>query len=414
MRLMSPLSLVAVCWGLTAAVAALALAWPERFDLIPVFMWREGQDREAFTLLGAVWLILAALILAAGDLSARRAMPVRGQMCTDLDVNHAAVLSFRVNLLLLAVTVLWLGLTAQKAGGPARLIMLAMTDNLGARGLLLENKLFTGMRLAYAALPATGCLAAMLLATGALQSRERRLCLAVLVANIVMLTVLPVVMSQRLLLLQLLLSSYLAACFVKRRWVALPWLGLGVVLFLIVWVARESLTNPLSNRSWLDLGLQKLAFYFVNDLWNSFAPLQHQIDPTLGGQSFRGLMTLTLTDGAFDRILAARLLALEAVRGGGEFSLLTAPYVDFGPWGAALFLFAAGFLLRFLFETGAQRLSWTAVYAQAGAALLYSSHGLYLAHQNFLFSLIAIAGIARLSGHSPLTTGGHREVKRHA
>jgi hypothetical protein len=215
--------------------------------------------------------------------------------------------------------------------------------------------------------------------------------------NTCALAILPIVMSQRLLLLQFLLSAYLVSCLIRGRIFALHWVFLGAALFLSVWITREVLTNPLLHRSGVDIGLQKLAFYFVNDLWNSFAPLQSDTPATLGAVSLRGLMFLTFTDGMFDRLLATRLMTLEEIRGGGEFSLFTAPYVDFGPIGASAFLFLAGFIFRLVFHKGRQSLIWAAIYAQTGAALLFSSHGLYVTHQNFLFSLVLIAVLTRFA-----------------
>ena len=59
MPALSPLVLLLVCWGLTVAVACLALAAPEAFDLVPVFMARHDLDPAAFTGLGALWHVTA-------------------------------------------------------------------------------------------------------------------------------------------------------------------------------------------------------------------------------------------------------------------------------------------------------------------------------------------------------------------
>lgn len=401
MPLLTPPALLLICWGLTFAVTGLALANPQQFDLLAVFMLREELDPRAFSRLGLAWLMLALLVLLVGDLACGWALLPRREFTTGLNANRAAELTFWVNLCFLAITALWILLTARKLGGLAQLGALALVDTLTARDLLLGNKLFTGMRLAYAALPATGCLAAGLLALPrtALNRRNRRRCRLVLGLNIAALMLLPVVMSQRLLLLQLLLSSYIVACMVRRHLFGLRWLALGALLFLAIWTLRESLTNPLIlHRSALDLGLQKLAFYFTNDLWNSFAPLHNDTPRTLGGLSFGGLMELTFTDSLIRTALAERLEAAETLRGGGEFSLLTAPLVDFGPLGGAVYLFLAGFIFRLIYHLGRQRLIWAVIYAQIGAALLFSSHGAYITHQNLLFSLIVIAALARMTG----------------
>ena len=400
MQMLTPPALLLICWGLTFAVAGLALANPQVFDLLAVFMQREELDPRAFSRLGLAWLVLALRGLLVGDLTCRRALLPRRKFAASLNTNRAAELTFWVNLCFLAITALWILLTARKLGGLMQLAALALIDTLAARDLLLGNKLFTGMRLAYAALPATGCLAAALLALprAALNRRNRLRCRVVLCVNIAALMLLPVVMSQRLLLLQLLLSSYLVACLVRQRLFGLRWLGLGALLFLAIWTLRESLTNPLIlHRSAFDLGLQKLAFYFTNDLWNSFAPFYVDIPRTLGGLSFGGVMELTFTDSLIRPALAARLDTAEILRGGGEFSLLTAPLVDFGPMGAAAYLFAAGFGFRLLYHLGCQRLMWSVLYAQIGAALLFSSHGAYVTHQNLLFSLCVIAVLSRMA-----------------
>ncbi len=402
MRWLAPTSLIAICWGLTFVVAGLALALPGVFDLVPLFLYREALDMGAFTWLGGLWLVIGLCALTTGDLAARVALPEIAPYREALDLNRAARLTARTNALFLGVTLAWVSLTAMQEGGFAALIRLTTEDALGARDALLENKLFTGMRLFYAALPATGCLAAAILAAGgpALARRARRRCLRVLIGNGAALFLLPIVMSQRLLLLQFVLSAYIVTCLLRRRIVGLRWLAAGTFLFLAVWASREYLTNPHFERSALDIGLQKLAFYFVNDLWNSFAPLRSDIPPTLGAQTLHGAMVLSFTDGFFDPLLADRVWIADQARGGGEFSLLTAPYVDFGLFGGAIFLVCAGFAFRLAFHRASASLAGAAIYAQIGSALLFSSHGIYVTHQNCLFSFLVILAICRLGARS--------------
>ncbi|WP_323764784.1 hypothetical protein [Marinovum sp.] len=399
MRALSPLSLLLVCWGLTGLVASLALAMPQAFDLVPVFMARHDQDRAAFNGLGALWMLTALSAWSVGNLAARAALPRHRPALVLPNLARAARLTFLVNLLLLGVTLLWIVLTARQVGGLRALVLLTAAEAVTARDFLLQNKLFTGMRLVYASLPATGCLAAAILIAGRgrLRRRSRLLCRLTLLLNVIALSLLPIVMSQRLLLLQFTLSAYLAACVIRRRLFALPWLVTGAGLFLAVWVVREALINPSVATEAVPVGLQKLAFYTVNDLWNGFAPVAFDVPRTWGAETFHGLAVLTLTDGWVEEALAPLAPAIDAVRGGGEFPILTAPYVDFGPFGGALLLLMLGFGLRLLFHRAQGHLLATIAYAQFGAALLFSSHGPYLLHQNVLASLLVVAGILRLS-----------------
>lgn len=400
---LSPLALLLICWSFSGASVALTLAYLDRLDLVQTFMRREHLTLSVFTATGLAWLLLALLAYAVGDLAAHfsRRRPRPGGV--QINLIRAAYLTFALNLLLLGVTALWIATAATKAGGLINLAAAAYIDSLTTRDLLLENKLFTGMRLFYAALPATACLATAFLCLGPLPRHIRGLLLATLIGNTLALFVLPIVMSQRLLLLQLLLSCYLVACLIRGRLVGWGWSLLVVALFLGLWMAREAITNPLLDRSTPDIALQKLAFYFVNDMWNSFAPLAVKIPHTWGGLNLEGVMFLTLTEGYFARLLAPRAEALQAVLGGGKFPLLTAAYVDFGPMLGALFLAVVGFVIRRIFARARRSLGFAVAYAQIGAALLFSSHSVYFTHQNLLFSLALVAGLLRLARRQPVS-----------
>ncbi|MEM8654405.1 MAG: O-antigen polymerase [Pseudomonadota bacterium] len=396
-RSLSPLSLLCLCWALAGIVTVLTLAHLDDLDMVQTFIAREGISTDVFGLTGLAWVAIGFLAYLVGDLAARVTRPTPTAPGPRPDLARAARLTFLANLLLLAVTGLWIATSAAKLGGLMQLVAAAYVDSLTTRDLMLENKLFTGMRLFYAALPATASLAAGLLATGQLRGRTRWLMLATLGINTAALMVLPIVMSQRLLLLQLMLSAYLMACLVRGRVFGLYWIGVVVTLFFGLWAAREAITNPTLDRSALDIAWQKLAFYVVNDMFNGFAPLTRPIPHTLGGTTLEGVMFLTFTDGYFLTLLAPRLDALDPVIGGGEFPIFTAAFVDYGPIGGALFLALMGFVLRRIFARARISLTWAAIYAQIGAAMLFSAHSVYFLHQNFYFSAALLAVVLHLS-----------------
>ncbi|AXI56673.1 hypothetical protein C1J05_21100 [Sulfitobacter sp. JL08] len=398
--LLSPPALICFCWTLTFFVAGCALLLPDVFDLLPVFMAREDLSTDGFSVLGSVWIALCLFVYLTVDFAVKTVLSPNPTAHVPLDVDRAALLCFRTNLLLLGVTAIWIATTAQSVGGIRALAALVYLDSLGARDLLLQNKLFTGMRLFYAALPATGAMAAILLALQArcpLSQKSRRLCQITFAINLIALLVLPIVMSQRLLLLQFLLSAYIGVCMVRGRFVGLAYLPLGLFLFLATWVLREAITNPSLDRSAFDIGLQKLAFYFVNDLWNSYRPLKSEISHTFGMFSLRGLLFFSFTDGYFTTLLSDRLIAIEDVRGGGDFSIFTAPYVDFGPVIGVLCVALMAAVFRYAYWAGSQSPLGALVYGQIAASLLFSMHGTYFTHHNFFFSLIILASLCHLS-----------------
>ncbi len=395
--LISPLSLMVICWGLTGVVALTTLAYLDHLKLVQEFMAREELTLSAFPLLGVAWVLVGFLTYIVGDLSARLTLPKRARPKRQINVIRAAQLTFVVNSVLLGITALWIHTSSVGLGGLLTLVQQAVEDNLATRDHLLENKMFTGMRLLYAALPATGCLAAALLCAGRLPLQTRLLLQVTLLANIAALFVLPIVMSQRLLLLQLLLSAYLAACLIRGRLIGLRWLFAACALFLGLWFVREGITNPMYDGPPIGFALEKLAFYVLNDVSNSLAPLREPIEHTYGKLTFEGLAILTFSDGFFLPDLAPKIEALDNVLGGGEFPFFTSPFVDFGPFGAALIIALLAFLFRIAFFQARRSIGWAVIYAQIGASLLFSSHSVYVTHQNFLFSILLTGAITSLT-----------------
>jgi len=394
---LQPLSLVTLCWGLTGIAAAWTLTRLSDLDLVQTFMRREGISNNVFGTTGLIWICFGLFAFAVGDLAGRYTRKGKPVANIQMNVDRAAQWTAMANLVLLGVTALWIISSAAKAGGLVQLAAAAYVDSLTTRDLLLENKLFTGMRLFYAALPATACLAAALLATDRISRRNRRLMWIVLGVNTFALLILPLVMSQRILLLQLLLSTYFVACLVRGRIFGLQWGALCIGLFLALWIGREAITNPIIQRPALDIATQKLAFYVINDMFNAFAPVTVPIHNTHGGLLLEGVMFLTFTDGYFLSLLKPRLDALDPVIGGGEFPLFTAAYVDFGAKGGAVFIFLTGFFLRRIYARARHRFGWAVVYAQIAAALMFSSHSVYFVHQNFFFSVAVVALVVTLS-----------------
>ncbi len=79
-----------------------------------------------------------------------------------------------------------------------------------------------------------------------------------------------------------------------------------------------------------------------------------------------------------------------------SFSLLSAPFVDFGPLGAAAYLLAYGALMRLLWHRATQGPGDAAIYGQAATAILLSVHSNFVASQDFVFSVLVILAITRL------------------
>jgi hypothetical protein len=235
-------------------------------------------------------------------------------------------------------------------------------------------------------------------------------CAAIIGINLIVLVLLPIVMSQRLILLQYLISVHVAVCMVRGRVVAGWLIPLALGLFLLTWVLHEAVTNPAIDRTAPDIAAQKLAFYVINDLWNSFRPFDIDIPHTFGFFTFQFAMFFSLTDGLFGATMQERITALAVARGGGEFSLFSAPYVDFGFLGASLYLLLIGGIVRYVFHRGQRSVLWAAIYGQVANALILSVHVNYFASQDFVFSVLVMTLVIWWSRSPNLLARGHGQA----
>jgi hypothetical protein len=389
--------LFAAVWVLACVIAWRVMARPEENDLVHLFIARHRLDLAVFAPGPLVWGGILAGALALGYALAGaglRRMPPKartGHVAGDVVARRL----FAVNAVCLGVTLVWVLLTVQAAGGLSAFLRLSGADPLAARDMLLDQKLFTGMRLLYAALPALAALAGALMAQGGIGPGARWLCGIVITVNLVALVALTAVMSQRLLVMQLVVAVFVAASCARGRLLPVWSIALAVAVFAGTWVLREAITNPGLDRSATEIAAQKFAFYAVNDLWNTARPLLGDAPRAGGLFSFQFALFFTLTDGVVYAAHADRLADLAAYRGGGEFSLLSAPFVDFGPLGAAAYLMLYGGVMRVLWHRAVQSAGDAAVYGQAATAVLLSVHANFAASQDFVFAILVILVVTR-------------------
>ena len=398
-RAVSPVTILLVFTALTLALATWTLQSPGAAPHLAELLWREQIDLSAFTATGAVWLAIACSAYCLADYTA--ASHLRGHALPVATVPGQTLCAavILVNTLFLLTILAWLLVASHAAGGLARLVQTIGTQPIAARDVLLEAKLFPGMRLFYAGLSGTSALIYALVVGGneTISARQKRLSLLLLCANGVVLVLLPLVMSQRLLLLHAMCALVITDVLIRKRTNGFFALVIGAVVFLGVWLGREALTNATLSGGAVSVGLQKLLFYSVNDLWNGFAPLAEPIPHTYGALTLRAPAVLLSLDGALAHLAAPQLEALEHARGGGEFPLLTMAYVDFGPIGGVIALGLLASALRWVFWRAHNSHLFAAIYAQLGAALVLAPHASYVLHQNVLFSILTLVVLHRLS-----------------
>ncbi len=350
-----------------------------------------------FPVVGIAWIILCLVLVMVLGFATTRPIPHRAQVVGHpRDLSSAVTLAAFLHVVITVVVILWITLGALSVGGFGRLMAFAAEqETYAAKEAILDQKLFPGMRLLYTGLIGLGLFGACVFAVN-LQSPERirrdmRLGLGMFLASIVALSLLPLFLSQRILLVQMVLSTFVGVSMVSGRPFHFRYGVLLAGLLFVVWSLREAVTVGVwaSDYSAARVGGEKLLYYMVNDFYNAVTPFASDFAHTYGVYCFKVRVFFAPFKGAIDAALADRILETEQLRAGGVFPAFTAPYVDFS-WGGILFVIALILLFSWAYNRAHSSFTFAVIYGQLGGAMLLMPHTGWYSHQNFAFNIMLI------------------------
>lgn len=383
----SPPVLACLAWTLGGAATFAGYTFYGSMPLLQRFMMlnKVSYDLSPF---GIFWVVLSLFFFIATCLLVMGSSRAPGEL---RNANFSRGLQFvaRFHFFALGVTLLWIAVSAAQLGGLGNLIRMTQESSYETRQVLLQNKLFVGMRLLYASFVATGAYGAFAYAyhlrTGALTAAERLRSATLFVTAAAALFILPIVMSQRILLFLMVLSAYVGSIMISGRYWGIKYLPFAAAFLFIGWSIPDYLTLTQTTSiqtSVIELGYQKLIFYFSNDMFNAIQPLGADIDHTYGVFSTQFLQAFTFTLAYFRDMFRDVFRTYDDMMGGGTFPMFTAPYIDFGVFGLVFISFVA-MAMTIVFEKAKSDARYALFYGIIGASLILGTHSAYYTHQNF-------------------------------
>ena len=402
--ILSPAPLILMAW--LFMFAGVIWGYAARHDL-PVLVRTMDLNGIGFDfpLIGILWTVVClALVLVLG-FATTRPIPAKAQVIGHpRDLSKAVTLAAGLHVVILIVVILWILLGARSVGGFGRLMALAAEqETYIAKDAILDNKLFPGMRLLYTGLVGLGLFGACVFAAN-LRSAERirrdmRLGLGMFLASVVALSFLPIFLSQRILLIQMVLSTFVGVSMVSGRPFHFRYGALLGGLLFAVWSLREAVTVGAwaSDYSAARIGAEKLLYYLVNDFYNAVTPIASEFGHTLGLYTFNFVVFFTPFQDSIYAALEERNVATMELRAGGVFPAFTAPYVDFSWWGI-LFVIALILLFTWVFNRAHRSFTFSLIYGQLGGAMLLMPHTGWYSHQNFAFNIVMLLVLSAFIG----------------
>jgi|GEM_PF-5956634 len=399
--LIAPANVMAAIWLL--ALATFAYVSQFRDDLL-YFRFMASQENlwDQATGLSFVWLGFAFGAFLLGTMIVPRRIGTPSPAARGWSDARATRMLFIAFAVVASVAFLWLGVTVVKVG-LGRLIALAASDNIHARELIL-NGAFPGGRMISNGFIGLAVFSAMLLAKSRpvpLSVTTKLMIGVIFVISLTYLGVVPILTSGRINFFAAIFASYIAICVVKRRIYGVIYLPIGALLVAVVWTAKQYFSlGHVMQVSMFDQSFQGVIFYLYNDMLNALNVIGHVGDHYQWGyHSLRFVYFFTFTDGVVLKFISSSSYHLAPYIGGGEYPMLTAPYVDFGLFGLAV-LTARGAFSQYAFLKARADPAMGALYGIVCAGLLLSVHSSYLTLQDPVFSMIMVAGLVFLSNGS--------------
>lgn len=384
-RAVSPGKLFLVTW--TFALIAAHLGSTERLYQIHGF-------RTVFTFEGLLWIGTATIIFFVGIATAnRKYITLESDTHSNPDTDDYLwgwwnirtgflFISLFATLLILLL-VYWTLTAIREVGSVSSFITLTYQEWSTVRRLWPAQKPFTGARLLYTTFISVVIFAATGLALvnrvetrseTALDSALPWLLLCSL--GLVPLAILPLLVSQRLLIATALIGGIISYTVVSRK-ISLKIPIFGVLAGFIVWTAQELVRTGLTPDGIVGSvshSLDRLLLYFTNNVGNINRVVASMPDYSYGFTTFGFIFDfLFLNEVIRTQYLSDFYVSLSLYKGGGPIPALAVPYVDFGIFGLII-IFVWGYVSQLLYLRSRQSLFAAQLYGLIAASILLSWH----------------------------------------
>jgi oligosaccharide repeat unit polymerase len=382
-----------VTWLFSAIATWYCLSNLDQLHIVRLNISRYGLNTYV-TSQSIVWLV-AALTAFISGVFLSNIIKINIKHEVDVPFQNAVGRLILIHSLLLLLTTVWIAMSIGQLGGISGFLHSMSVDPLIARDIFRDNKLFKGMRLFYAGMVGTAIYAFAILGYNARRKMLTKMqliaCLYVIITSVILFAFLPAVMSGRIYVFYIFLAGYFAACFIYKGLVWKKYLPIGFVILALVWGMKVFFTSD----DFQEIGIfsssfQNFLFYYLNDMMNAITPLNYDDLPkTYGIETFQFLTEYTFTDSYFKNLLGSNIHFVRALKGGGEFPILTMPYIDFGLYGLIILL-VYGWIFGNLFNAALYNQRIGVIYGLVVASVALSNHHVFFSQINFWFILFLI------------------------
>lgn len=399
-KFVSPAVLFVTTWVIVVSGAALT---PEY-----IIADRLAPGWEVFFFDGLLWVVSATLAFVAGTRIAKRYefrfVLTKDEGSTSKPPGYSSgtlLVIYGISLAILFHLVAWILAFLGGFGSVGGVLLALTTDWHGVRAGFGRYKPFTGARLLY-----TGTIAPALCATwffashrdDALGLTRKAVLLLPLVISFITLGFVVLFQSQRILFVVLTMGVVITY-ILSGRDINATYPIVGGLVAGSMWIGSELLKADQlhSLAQSITYPVDKLLFYFYNNLGNATRSVHYLTEHAFGTISFRFVFRYLLEPlGLYNDLVGRGFKGLDGtiptVIAHGRPNALGAPFMDYGWFGIAL-LFLYGAFSQILYQKSRDYNRITPVYGLVGGSILVSWHQQFWSNVAFWFNLTLIAVI---------------------
>lgn len=426
-RIFNPAILFLVVWGAALTLAGLCAVY--QYDLRFVALYLYLNDvKTIFSEKSVLWGVGSVVAFAAGGLIARYRHVVSQKAVVHkagfaaphpVQLRRTIWVMFALFAVIGTITTLWMMTSIAAMGGIGGLRQ-AMNE-AGFRHASADawraNKLFIGARLLFStmigfaifATAARTLINRFRIPVGRAAYRAVNLTLA---GSLFLMFVIPALTAQRLLFGFVVIGCVATYLLVSARrfrplHMALAFAGCAVIWVLVEAIGSRAIIDG-TGVSPYSLAAQKFLFYFGNNIANMTGAVDHADGyHTYGFMSFRAALQFLAVDELIgDQLFASRVAYLDQFRGGGNFTVLGALYMDFGPF-SLIVLFLMGYAAYRIYDRARRDFFMAQVYGVIAPTIVFSFHTEYYAHPNFWMNIALLVAINKFVAFAPVKRPTH-------
>ncbi|MFC7114605.1 O-antigen polymerase [Natronoarchaeum sp. GCM10025703] len=350
--------------------------------------------RATITVEGSLWVIISTAVFLLGVFVANR-VQLQIKMPNDIFRHQyikqtmeksdiSLLLFYLYGVAILFLLFCWTVLAIYQIGSFRTFLSGLLSDWHSTGQLWREQKPFPGARLLY-----TGFISVMIFSAASLAviGRDNPLInhryynnqrlTTLLIIGLIPLTVLPILVSQRLLLAAAIIGSLITYISISDKGIPVVYPIIGTIIGFSVWTIQEVVrvrSSPDSVITSVTYSIDRILFYFSNDIGNLHRSITYISEHTYGFETFGFIFQyLFIEDDVRDAYLTSVYAAIEPTQGGGTATALGIPYLDFGVFGLVI-IFLWGYVSQIAYSKSSQSFLSSQIYGLIAASIVLSWH----------------------------------------